>query len=200
MGRLGYTRYVAQGGDVGAGVTDAMARQAPTGLLGIHLNFLRNPSLELVSALFGGAPAPAGMSEKEQAAFNAFAPVIKRGYIVEQVEHPQTGGLTRERIVDNLTLYWLTASATSAAQLSGSMSEASLLGSGLGSHRLRFHSRWPTRCSPTSSSRPRAAGPRRSIPTSPTSTRSTGAATSPPGKSHSCSPKSCGAAFRSLRQ
>jgi hypothetical protein len=51
---VGYARYVAQGGDVGAGVTDAMARQAPTGLLGIHLNFLRNPPLEWHRGL-GGA-------------------------------------------------------------------------------------------------------------------------------------------------
>ena len=154
MNRLGYTRYVAQGGDVGAGVTDAMARQAPKGLIGIHLNFLRNPPLELLAPIFGGAPAPAGMSEKEQAAFNAFAAVLKRGYIAEQGEHPQTigysltdspvglaawmldhdpdsyakisrafldghptGELTRDRIVDNITVYWLMASATSAARI-----------------------------------------------------------------------------------
>ena len=51
MYRLGYTRYVAQGGDVGAGVTDAMAIQAPDGLAGIHLNFLRRPPLEVVAVL-----------------------------------------------------------------------------------------------------------------------------------------------------
>ena len=62
----------------------AMARQAPTGLLGIHLNFLRKPPLELLPALFRGAPPPAGMSEREQAAFVAFAAVLKRGDIVEK--------------------------------------------------------------------------------------------------------------------
>ena len=132
MRHLGYMRYVAQGGDVGAG--------SPTRWRG-------RP------ALFGGAPAPAGMSEREQAAFNAFVVVLKRGYIVEQGEHPQTigyslvdspvglawmldhdpdsyakishavldgrptGGLTRDRILDNITLYRLTASATSAARM-----------------------------------------------------------------------------------
>ncbi|HEV2259683.1 MAG TPA: epoxide hydrolase, partial [Streptosporangiaceae bacterium] len=58
MTRLGYTRYVAQGGDVGAGVTDAMAIQAPVGLAGIHLNFLRRPPLEVLAALLGRAPVP----------------------------------------------------------------------------------------------------------------------------------------------
>jgi pimeloyl-ACP methyl ester carboxylesterase len=58
MNRLGYTRYVAQGGDIGAGVTDAMAIQAPDGLAGIHLNFLRRPPLALAAALLGRAPVP----------------------------------------------------------------------------------------------------------------------------------------------
>jgi len=60
MNRLGYARYVAQGGDVGAGVTDAMAIQAPDGLAGIHLNFLRRPPLEVVAVLLGRAPVPRG--------------------------------------------------------------------------------------------------------------------------------------------
>jgi pimeloyl-ACP methyl ester carboxylesterase len=72
MRRLGYTRYVAQGGDVGAAVTDAMAIQAPEGLAGIHLNFLRRPPLEVAAALLGGAPVPAGFTEQERAAFAAF--------------------------------------------------------------------------------------------------------------------------------
>jgi pimeloyl-ACP methyl ester carboxylesterase len=58
MSRLGYTRYVAQGGDVGAAVTDTMALQAPEGLAGIHLNFLRRPPLEVAAGIFGGVPAP----------------------------------------------------------------------------------------------------------------------------------------------
>jgi len=60
MRRLGYTRYVAQGGDVGAAVTDTMAILAPDGLAGIHLNFLRRPPLDVLAALFGGAPVPGG--------------------------------------------------------------------------------------------------------------------------------------------
>ena len=62
MNRLGYTRYVAQGGDVGAAVTDTMALQAPEGLAGIHLNFLRRPPLEVAAAVFGGAPEPEGLT------------------------------------------------------------------------------------------------------------------------------------------
>src|SRR5262245_57588639 len=75
MERLAYTRYVAQGGDIGAGVTDAMARQAPAGLLGVHLNFLRTPPLDIVLAVLGFATAPPGMSDAERAAFAAFGAV-----------------------------------------------------------------------------------------------------------------------------
>jgi pimeloyl-ACP methyl ester carboxylesterase len=154
MKRLGYTRYVAQGGDVGAVVTDVMARLAPNGLLGIHLNFLTAFPPEVTAAVFGGRPAPAGMSEQEQAPFAAVAATFQRGYIAEQNQSPQTigyaltdspvglaawmldhdadsyekisrtflggqpaGDLTRDRIVDNITLYWLTNSATSAGRL-----------------------------------------------------------------------------------
>ena len=147
MERLGYTRYVAQGGDVGAAVTDAMARQAAKGLLGIHLNLLV------------GAPAMAdrlpATSEKERAAHKALAAFRATGfgYFLEQSTRPQTigysltdspvglaawlldhdtdsyykishafvdgkpaGNLTRERILDNITLYWLTGTGTSAAR------------------------------------------------------------------------------------
>jgi pimeloyl-ACP methyl ester carboxylesterase len=166
MNRLGYTRYVAQGGDIGAGVTDAMARQAPEGLLGIHLNFLSAFPTEVGAALFGGL-VPAGLfkrvaiavlanraEKKEPEALDALAALFRRGYFVEMPEHPQTigyaltdtpvglaawmldhdadsyekishafldghpaGGLTRDRIVDNITLYWLTSTATSSARL-----------------------------------------------------------------------------------
>jgi len=154
MGRLGYTRYVAQGGDVGAGVCDAMAIQAPDGLAGIHLNFLRRPPLEVVAALLGRAPVPEGFTEQERAAFAAFGAQARKGYNVEQGQSPQTigyaltdspaglaawmldhdadsyekisrafvdgqpsGGLTRDHIVDNITLYWLTNTMTSAARM-----------------------------------------------------------------------------------
>jgi pimeloyl-ACP methyl ester carboxylesterase len=166
MNRLGYTRWVAQGGDIGANVTDAMGRLAPNGLLGIHLNVLPSFPLEVGAALFGGL-VPAGLfkrlaiavianraEKKEPAALDALAALFRRGYIVEMPEHPQTigyaltdtpvglaawmldhdgdsyekishafldghptGGLTRDRIVENITLYWLTNTATSSARL-----------------------------------------------------------------------------------
>jgi pimeloyl-ACP methyl ester carboxylesterase len=146
MPRLGYARYVAQGGDVGAIVTDAMGRQAPAGLLGIHMNLL-------VTAL-GVAPQPMNTDEERAAAaaltaFNATG----RGYLVEQNTRPQTigyalldspvalaawmldhdtdsyykisraflgappsGNLTCTHILDNITLYWLTGTGASAAR------------------------------------------------------------------------------------
>ncbi|TFV74506.1 epoxide hydrolase [Blastococcus sp. CT_GayMR20] len=145
MRRLGYTRYVAQGGDVGAGVTDAMGRQAPQGLAGIHMNLL-------VTALGGPQPAE---TEKERAATAALAyfQQVGFGYFLEMATRPQTvgyalldspialaawlldhdtdsyekisrafvdgqpsGSLTRETIVDNVTLYWLTGTGASAAR------------------------------------------------------------------------------------
>jgi pimeloyl-ACP methyl ester carboxylesterase len=86
MGRLGYGRYVAQGGDVGASVTDAMGRQAPTGLLGIHLNLL-------LTMLAGGGPPPAE-TEQERAAADALASFRASGfgYFLEQATRPQTIG------------------------------------------------------------------------------------------------------------
>ena len=70
MKRLGYTRYVAQGGDWGSPVSSAMARQAPTGLLGIHINLPATLPPEVAAVLAAGGPAPAGLSEKERAAFD----------------------------------------------------------------------------------------------------------------------------------
>jgi pimeloyl-ACP methyl ester carboxylesterase len=86
MRRLGYTRYVAQGGDVGAAVTDAMGRQAPEGLVGIHLNLL-------VAALAIADRLPAE-SEQERAALAALATfnTCERGYFIEQATRPQTIG------------------------------------------------------------------------------------------------------------
>src|ERR687895_273525 len=145
MRRLGYTRYVAQGGDVGAGVSDAMGRQAPEGLLGIHMNLL-------VTAL--GGPQPAD-TEQERAAAAALAEFQATGfaYFLEMATRPQTigyalldspvalaawmldhdtdsyykisrafvdgepaGHLTRDNVVDNITLYWLTGTGASAAR------------------------------------------------------------------------------------
>jgi pimeloyl-ACP methyl ester carboxylesterase len=149
MQRLGYTRYVAQGGDVGSQVTDAMGRQAPDGLIGIHTNLL-TPALGNAEALTGSPP-----SEEERAALDALAAFRATGfgYFVEQASRPETigyalldspvalaawmldhdtdsyqkiarafvdgqasGNLTRDNIVDNVTLYWLTGTGASAAR------------------------------------------------------------------------------------
>jgi pimeloyl-ACP methyl ester carboxylesterase len=154
MNRLGYTRYVAQGGDVGAAVTDTMAIQAPTGLAGIHLNFLRRQPPEITAAVFAAAPIPDGLTEHERAELAPLVRQFKKGYIAEQGQTPQTigysltdspaglaswildhdadaydkiarafvegtpsGGLTRDAVLDNITLYWLTATGTSAARI-----------------------------------------------------------------------------------
>ena len=169
MNRLGYTRYVAQGGDIGAGVTDAMAIQAPDGLAGIHLNFLRRPPLAVAAALLGRAPVPQGFTDAERAAFAAFGAQARKGYAAEQGQSPQTigypltdspaglaawmldhdadsyvkisrafqggepsGGLTRDHVLDNTTLYWLTGTATSAARMywEGARSTAAAAASG----------------------------------------------------------------------
>jgi pimeloyl-ACP methyl ester carboxylesterase len=147
MRRLGYTRYVAQGGDVGAAVTDAMGRMAPEGLLGIHMNLLA-----LAIGLKDQLPAD---SEQERAAHDALGAFTTDGfgYFLEQSTRPQTigyslldspvglaawmldhdtdsyskisrafvdgepvGNLTRDTVVDNITLYWLTGTGASAAR------------------------------------------------------------------------------------
>jgi len=145
MKRIGYTRYVAQGGDVGAGVTDTMGRQAPEGLIGIHTNLL-------VPALGGTMPTD---TDEEDAAAAQIATFQQsgNGYFVEMATRPQTigyalldspvalaawmvdhdtdaynkiarafvdgepsGNLTRDHILDNVTLYWLTGTGASAAR------------------------------------------------------------------------------------
>ena len=216
MERLGYTRYVAQGGDVGAYVTDFMGRQAPKGLVGIHLNLLSG-ALAIADKL----PAK---SEEERAAHKALATFRTGGfgYFLEQSTRPQTigyslldspvglaawlldhdtdsyykisrafvegkpmGKLTRESIVDNITLYWLTATGTSAARWYWEFGQ--FLAAAAASGRLLRRSRYPSasRRSPARSGLPRAAGSRRCTPASPTSMRSTGAAILPRGRSRS---------------
>jgi pimeloyl-ACP methyl ester carboxylesterase len=147
MQRLGYTRYVAQGGDVGAAVTDLMGRFAPPGLIGIHMNLL-------VTVLAIADQLPKA-SEQERAAHAALATFQADGfgYFLEMATRPQTigyalldspialaawmcdhdtdsyykiarafvddeptGNLTRDHILDNITLYWLTGTAASAAR------------------------------------------------------------------------------------
>jgi pimeloyl-ACP methyl ester carboxylesterase len=147
MKRLGYTRYVAQGGDVGADVTDAMGRQAPKGLLGIHLN--------LLTGALGIADRLPAESAPERAAHKAVKTFTTDGfgYFHEQSTRPQTigysaldspvglaawlldhdtdsyykisrafvdgkpaGNLTRDTVLDNIALYWLTGTGASAAR------------------------------------------------------------------------------------
>jgi pimeloyl-ACP methyl ester carboxylesterase len=146
MSRLGYTRYVAQGGDVGAAVTDAMGRQAPEGLVGIHTNLF-------VPGLAGGSFPQETEEERAAAAAGAAFRATGFGYFLEQTTRPQTigyalldspvglaawmldhdtdsyykisrafvdrqpvGGLTRDHILDNITTYWLTGTGASAAR------------------------------------------------------------------------------------
>jgi pimeloyl-ACP methyl ester carboxylesterase len=146
MRRLGYTRYVAQGGDVGAAVTDAMGRQAPEGLVGIHVN--------LLVTVLSPAPVPSDTEEEREAL--AAVETFKTdgfGYFLEMATRPQTvgyalldspvamaawmldhdtdsyykmssafvngkpvGNLTRDHILDNITAYWLTGTGASAAR------------------------------------------------------------------------------------
>ncbi|HEY9381072.1 MAG TPA: epoxide hydrolase [Burkholderiales bacterium] len=150
MRRLGYTRYVSQGGDWGSVVASAMARQAPPGLLGIHVNMPATVPGNLVKAINNGDPAPAGLSAKEKAAFDALSTFFTKnaGYGVMMVTRPQTVGyglsdspvglaawmydkfsqwtysggepersLTKDEMLDDISLYWLTNSAISSAQL-----------------------------------------------------------------------------------
>jgi pimeloyl-ACP methyl ester carboxylesterase len=95
MKRLGYTRYVAQGGDWGSPVSSAMARQAPAGLLGIHINLPAVVPPEVAAALAPGAGPPAGLSEKERATFDELSDAAKMGnrsYAVMMGTRPQTIG------------------------------------------------------------------------------------------------------------
>ncbi|TCU11785.1 epoxide hydrolase family protein [Rhizobium sullae] len=95
MKRLGYTRYVAQGGDWGSPVSNAMARQAPEGLLGIHINLPAIVPPEIAAVLAVGGPAPAGLTEKERATFDALSAAAKMGnrsYAVMMGTRPQTIG------------------------------------------------------------------------------------------------------------
>jgi pimeloyl-ACP methyl ester carboxylesterase len=161
MHRLGYTRYAAQGGDLGAIVTDVMGRQAPEGLLGIHMNLL-------VTTL-GSATPPPGDTEEERAALDAIATFTTSGfgYFLEQSTRPQTigyavldspvalaawmldhdtdsyykisralldgqqaGNLSRDHILDNISLYWLTGTGASAARAYWEIGRAQALAAG----------------------------------------------------------------------
>ncbi|HEY4369809.1 MAG TPA: epoxide hydrolase [Steroidobacteraceae bacterium] len=92
MHRLGYARYVSQGGDHGSVISDALARQSPAGLLGIHLNMPAAIPAELVKPIFGGDPSPAGLPADEKRAFDSLSMFFSRNaaYGAMMVTRPQT--------------------------------------------------------------------------------------------------------------
>ncbi|HTS93809.1 MAG TPA: alpha/beta fold hydrolase [Stellaceae bacterium] len=153
MQRLGYTRYVAQGGDWGNAISEVMALQQPPGLLGIHTNMAATVPPDVSKALALGGPPPAGLSPEEKHAYEQLDEFFKNGlgYAIEMNNRPQTlygivdspvglaawmidhdirsyqmiarvfdgkpEGLTRDDVLDNVTLYWLTNTAISSARL-----------------------------------------------------------------------------------
>ena len=96
MNRLGYTRYVAQGGDQGASITDAMARQAPQGLAGIHLNLLTFFPTDVLAAVFGGGPVPEGLVKRVAVALLA-AHAEKKDPATLDASPPSSSGATSSR-------------------------------------------------------------------------------------------------------
>jgi pimeloyl-ACP methyl ester carboxylesterase len=140
MSRLGYTRYVAQGGDLGSAVADTMALHAAPGLVGIHLNFLRRPPLELAAAIFGGAAEPEGLTETEQAALEAFRAQFKKGYIAEQGQSPQTIGYSLTDSPAGLAAWMLDHDADAYEKVSRTFLEGSPSG-GLTRDRIPTTSR-----------------------------------------------------------
>ncbi|MER8764685.1 MULTISPECIES: epoxide hydrolase [unclassified Mesorhizobium] len=153
MQRLGYTKYVAQGGDWGNAVSETMALQEPPGLLGIHTNMAATVPADISKALAASGPAPAGLSPDEKRAYDQLDDFYKNGlgYAIEMNNRPQTlygivdspvglaawmldhdirsyeliarvfdgqaEGLTKDDILDNVTMYWLTNTAISSARL-----------------------------------------------------------------------------------
>ncbi len=153
MKRLGYTRFVAQGGDWGNAVSEQMALQTPPELRGIHTNMPATVPAEVAKALKDGGSPPSGLSSDERYAYDQLDAFYKHGlgYAVEMANRPQTlygvadspvglaawmldhdtrslalisrafdghpGGITRDDVLDNITLYWLTNTAISSARL-----------------------------------------------------------------------------------
>jgi pimeloyl-ACP methyl ester carboxylesterase len=153
MQRLGYTKYVAQGGDWGNAVSEVMALQQPPGLLGIHTNMAATVPPDVSKALSAGGPPPEGLSPEEKHAWDGLDDFYKNGlgYANEMALRPQTlygivdspvglagwildhdirsyqmitrvfdgkpEGLSRDDVLDNITLYWLTNTAISSARL-----------------------------------------------------------------------------------
>ena len=153
MKRLGYTRFVAQGGDWGAVITDMMGQQAPPELLGIHSNMPASVPADIAASLQLGNPPPEGLTDDEKRAYERLDFFYKHGlaYALEMGNRPQTlygladspialaawmidhdwlsyelvarafdgnaGGLSRDDVLDNITLFWLTNTGVSAARL-----------------------------------------------------------------------------------
>ncbi|MER8972339.1 MULTISPECIES: epoxide hydrolase [unclassified Mesorhizobium] len=150
MGRLGYDRYVSQGGDCGSVISHRMALQKVHGLIGIHVNMPGTVPKEIAAILTAGGPAPSDLTEKESAAFDALDTFYKdsSGYAAMMVTRPQTIGyslvdspvglaawiyekleqwtysggepervLSKDEMLDDISLYWLTESGASAAQI-----------------------------------------------------------------------------------
>ncbi|RWK54963.1 epoxide hydrolase [Mesorhizobium sp.] len=150
MRRLGYDRYVSQGGDCGSVISHRMALQKVAGLIGIHVTMPGTVPTEIAAILTAGGPAPSDLTEKESAAFEALDTFYKdsSGYAAMMVTRPQTIGyslvdspaglaawiyekfaqwtysggdpervLTKDEMLDDISLYWLTESGTSAAQI-----------------------------------------------------------------------------------
>jgi pimeloyl-ACP methyl ester carboxylesterase len=153
MKRLGYSRYVAQGGDWGAVVVDMMGVQAPEGLLGIHTNMAGIFPADIDGAAFSGAPTPAGLSDDERVAYERLKFVYAKGIgygfqmglrpqslygiadspvglaayfldhdarsleLIARVFDGESEGLTRDDILDNVTITWLTNTFVSGARL-----------------------------------------------------------------------------------
>jgi pimeloyl-ACP methyl ester carboxylesterase len=150
MKRLGYKHYVSQGGDWGSVIADAMARQKPTGLLGIHVSMPATVPAEIAKLISSGAPAPKELSDSEKAAYKSLSNLYSKGagYAGMMVTRPQTLGyglsdspvalaaffldkfndwtysggnagkiLTKDEMLDDITLYWLTNTGTSGARL-----------------------------------------------------------------------------------
>jgi hypothetical protein len=225
MSRLGYTRYVAQGGDWGAFVVDNMGLQAPQGLAAIHTNYAGSVPTDVYQALLAGSPPPSGLSAAERRAYEQLTTTLTRvAYARYMAARPQTlygiadspvglaawlldhddgdgqpaaavvtalgrtssdtGELTRDEVLDNITLYWLTNTGVSASRLYWEYKGGFWDAKGV-------TIRWPSASSRTRRTRRRGAGRSGPIRTSSTSTRSTRAGTLLPGSSRSCSPRNC---------